>query len=60
MEKSAAQLGLGTDAVVRVAVDDHFRMSPLALREEIEQLQAQGLLPMAIVATAGTTDFGSD
>ena len=60
VEKSAAQLGLGTDAVVRVAAcDDQFRMSLMALREEIEQLQAQGLLPMAIVATAGTTDFGS-
>ena len=59
VEKSAAQLGLGTDAVVRVACDDQFRMSPMALREQIKQLQAQGLLPMAIVATAGTTDFGS-
>jgi len=59
VEKSAAQLGLGSDAVVRVAVDDQFRMSPIALRQKIERLQAQGLLPMAIVATAGTTDFGS-
>ncbi len=59
VEKSAAQLGLGSDAVVRVAVDDQFRMSLIALRQKIERLQAQGLLPMAIVATAGTTDFGS-
>ena len=59
VEKSAAQLGLGTDAVVRVACDHQFRMSPIALRKQIEQLQAQGLVPMAIVATAGTTDFGS-
>jgi L-2,4-diaminobutyrate decarboxylase len=59
VEKSAAQLGLGTDAVVRVATDDQFRMSPKALRQEIDGLRAEGLLPMAIVATAGTTDFGS-
>lgn len=59
VEKSAAQLGLGTDAVVRVAADDRFRMSPAALRKEIQQLHAQDLLPVAIVATAGTTDFGS-
>jgi L-2,4-diaminobutyrate decarboxylase len=59
VEKSAAQLGLGTDAVVRVAADDQFRMSLTALRQEIDLLQAQSLLPMAIVATAGTTDFGS-
>jgi len=59
VEKSAAQLGLGSDAVVRVAVDDQFRMSLVALRKQVDQLQAQNLRPMAIVATAGTTDFGS-
>ena len=59
VEKSAAQLGLGTDSVVRVAVDDHFRMDPAALRAALATLQSQNLLPMAIVATAGTTDFGS-
>ena len=59
VEKSASQLGLGTDAVVRVAVDDHFRMDPAALRAALQSLQLQSLHPMAIVATAGTTDFGS-
>ena len=59
VEKSASQLGLGTDAVVRVAVDDHFRMDPAALRAALTLLQSQSLHPMAIVATAGTTDFGS-
>jgi L-2,4-diaminobutyrate decarboxylase len=59
IEKAASQLGLGTDAVVRVTVDEHFRMSPSALRDSLKTSQAAGLLPMAIVATAGTTDFGS-
>ncbi len=59
VEKSAMQLGLGTDSVLRVAVDDHFRMDPAALRAALAALQSQNLLPMAIVATAGTTDFGS-
>jgi L-2,4-diaminobutyrate decarboxylase len=59
VEKSASQLGLGTDAVVRVETDEQFRMSPKALRESLEGLRAQGRLPFAIVATAGTTDFGS-
>ena len=59
VEKSASQLGLGTDAVVRVAVDDQFRMSPAALRESLDTLRSGNLLPLAIVATAGTTDFGS-
>jgi L-2,4-diaminobutyrate decarboxylase len=59
VEKSASQLGLGTDAVVRVAVDDQFRMKPSALKNALETLGSEDLLPMAIVATAGTTDFGS-
>ena len=59
VEKAASQLGLGTDAVVRVAVDELFRMDPTALRNALNDSRAQGLLPMAIVATAGTTDFGS-
>jgi len=59
VEKSASQLGLGTDAVMRVAVDDHFRMKPSALKNALETLGSEDLLPMAIVATAGTTDFGS-
>lgn len=59
VEKSASQLGLGTDAVVRVAVDDHFRMDPAALHAALSALQSQNQLPMAIVATVGTTDFGS-
>jgi L-2,4-diaminobutyrate decarboxylase len=59
VEKSASQLGLGTDAVVRVEVDEHFRMKPESIRDCRESLRQQELLPMAIVATAGTTDFGS-
>jgi L-2,4-diaminobutyrate decarboxylase len=59
VEKSASQLGLGTDSVVRVEVDERFRMNPAALRDALSAARAQGLLPLAIVATAGTTDFGS-
>ncbi|HZC24715.1 MAG TPA: aspartate aminotransferase family protein [Candidatus Binatia bacterium] len=59
VEKSAIQLGLGTDSVVRVPVDDHFRMDPAALRGALATMQSQNLHPMAVVATAGTTDFGS-
>jgi L-2,4-diaminobutyrate decarboxylase len=59
VKKSAAQLGLGTNAVVPVGVDDHFRMDPSALSHALDQLRRQQLLPMAVVATAGTTDFGS-
>jgi L-2,4-diaminobutyrate decarboxylase len=59
VEKSAAQLGLGTDSVVRVAVDNEFRMRPESLRVVLDRMRDQDLLPIAVVATAGTTDFGS-
>ena len=59
VEKSATQLGLGTRAVIRVAADDSFRMRPEALRSALAELRRHDLIPMAVVGTAGTTDFGS-
>lgn len=59
VEKSASQLGLGTDAVVRIEVNDSFQIKAEALREALRKIAGENLLPMAIVATAGTTDFGS-
>lgn len=59
VEKSAYQLGLGTDAVIKIPVDESFRMVPAALAGSLERLRKSGSAPMAIVATAGTTDFGS-
>ena len=59
VEKSAAQLGLGTDSVIRVATDSEFRMKPEALRSALDELHRQDLVAMAVVGTAGTTDFGS-
>jgi len=57
--KSAAQLGLGTGAVVPVAADRDYRMCPRDLAGRLALLKAEGLIPIAVVATAGTTDFGS-
>jgi L-2,4-diaminobutyrate decarboxylase len=59
VEKAAIQLGLGLQSVVRVKVDSQFRMSAEDLVQRLDSAQADGLAPFAIVATAGTTDFGS-
>lgn len=59
IQKAAALLGLGYDAVVPVPCDAYYRMDLSALTHAIETTREQGLLPMAVVATAGTTDFGS-
>ncbi|NQX23203.1 pyridoxal-dependent decarboxylase [Curtobacterium sp. VKM Ac-2852] len=54
--KSARLLGL--EAVVAVATDHAGRMVPAALAEAIAAARASGQTPMAVVATAGTTDRG--
>ncbi|KAB2972883.1 lysine decarboxylase DesA [Streptomyces sp. SS1-1] len=59
VKKSAKLLGLGPDAVVSVPVDHDQRMQTVALARELERCTRDGLVPMAVVATAGTTDFGS-
>ncbi|MFI6417798.1 pyridoxal phosphate-dependent decarboxylase family protein [Streptomyces sp. NPDC050842] len=59
VQKSATLLGLGADAVISIPVDRDKRMQSVVLAAELEACRAEGLTPMAIVATAGTTDFGS-
>ncbi|MFK0255614.1 pyridoxal phosphate-dependent decarboxylase family protein [Streptomyces sp. NPDC090445] len=59
VKKSAAMLGLGYEAVIAVPVDRNRRMDTSVLALELEECVREGLYPMAVVATAGTTDFGS-
>ncbi|MEU0597904.1 lysine decarboxylase DesA [Streptomyces sp. NPDC006393] len=59
VRKSAKLLGLSEQAVVPVPVDHAKRMRTVALAHELERCRQDGLVPMAVVATAGTTDFGS-
>lgn len=56
--KSALLLGLADDAVIEVADDGTGRMDAAALASAVREAAASGLLPMAVVATAGTTDRG--
>ncbi|MFF2845619.1 lysine decarboxylase DesA [Streptomyces sp. NPDC058001] len=59
VQKSAKLLGLNPDAVVPIPCDHEKRMQTLALARELARCSRDGLVPMAVVATAGTTDFGS-
>ncbi|MGQ4425745.1 lysine decarboxylase DesA, partial [Streptomyces violaceoruber] len=59
VRKSAKLLGLGPDAVVSIPVNRDKRMQTVALSRELERCARDGLVPMAVVATGGTTDFGS-
>jgi L-2,4-diaminobutyrate decarboxylase len=59
VRRSAAVLGLGTGAVVGVATDAAGRIEVAALDETLAALAGAGLQPIALVATAGTTDLGA-
>lgn len=57
--KAAKLLGLGADAVISVPCDSDRKLRVDALAAELERCRRTGCIPMAVVATAGTTDFGS-
>jgi L-2,4-diaminobutyrate decarboxylase len=61
VQRACAALGLGEAAVHPVAVDHRYRMRPDALADQLAQLARLGAAAtaVAVVATAGTTDFGS-
>ncbi|MFE3139156.1 pyridoxal-dependent decarboxylase [Streptomyces scopuliridis] len=59
VQRAAALLGLGEDAVLPVPVDHQLRMDPEALAAVLEGCAERGELPVAVVATAGTTDTGA-
>ncbi|MFE3599586.1 pyridoxal phosphate-dependent decarboxylase family protein [Streptomyces sp. NPDC059142] len=59
VQRAAALLGLGEDAVLLVPVDHELRMDPQALAAALDGCAARGELPVAVVATAGTTDTGA-
>ncbi|WP_254705567.1 pyridoxal phosphate-dependent decarboxylase family protein [Streptomyces vilmorinianum] len=56
--RACAALGLGEAAVVPVPTDERRRMRPEALAAALAGL-GPDRTPIAVVATAGTTDFGS-
>ena len=58
VKKSARLLGLPDAAVIDVPTDPAGRMLPAALAQAIADARAAGRTPMAVVATAGTTDRG--
>ena len=57
--KAAALLGLGHDALHLIPVDGEFRMRTDLLSDAIEDDLCNGLKPIAVVASAGTTATGS-
>jgi L-2,4-diaminobutyrate decarboxylase len=57
--RSAGMLGLGTDHVVRVALDEHRRMDPERLDDTLQGLRSRGSPVVAVVACACATPIGA-
>lgn len=58
VQRACAALGLGEESVRPIRVDGDRRMVPSALRRALDEL-GPGRTPIAVVATAGTTDYGT-
>ncbi len=58
-KKACLALGLGTDSLAAVPVDDRGRMKPQALAQMIREHLALGETPLMVAATSGTTVLGA-
>ncbi len=59
IQRSGGVLGIGRRAIKLIACDNEGRMRLDELQQAIAEDRAAGILPMAIVATAGTTNTGA-
>ncbi len=59
VEKAALAIGVGRHGVVKIDVDDQFRMKPDALESAIKRDLSEGWLPFCVSATIGTTSTTS-
>ncbi|SHO56403.1 pyridoxal phosphate-dependent class III aminotransferase [Vibrio quintilis] len=59
VQKSASLMGLGEQAVLTVPANSDGTMIVTELERVIHRAQDEGLIPFAVVGTAGTTDHGA-
>ncbi|HYT67417.1 MAG TPA: pyridoxal-dependent decarboxylase [Vicinamibacterales bacterium] len=59
VDKAVILLGLGHEALRKIPADAEFRMKPEALARAISEDRAAGLIPIAAVATVGSTSSTS-
>ena len=58
-QKALELLGLGSEALRKVPVDEHYRIDLAALQRMIEADRARGLKPACVIGTAGTINTGA-
>ncbi|MGX9416018.1 diaminobutyrate--2-oxoglutarate transaminase family protein [Vibrio sp. WJH972] len=59
VQKSASWMGLGEKSVLTVSSNANGTMDVSLLEHEVTKAKEEGLIPFAIVGTAGTTDHGA-
>jgi len=59
VEKAVVLLGMGTDAIRQIAVDDRFRIRIPELAAAIEKDRQEGRIPLCVVGNAGTVNTGA-
>lgn len=59
IQKAAEIIGLGTDGVRKIQVNERFQLDTTALRTQIETDLQAGFLPFCMVGTAGTVNTGA-
>jgi len=57
--KSIALLGIGRKNLRLISTDDTFRLIPAELEQAIQRDKAEGKVPIAVVASAGTVNTGA-
>jgi aromatic-L-amino-acid decarboxylase len=58
-QKAVETLGLGTDGLRKVAVNDDYTINLDALEKQVAEDRAAGMLPFCVIATAGTINTGA-
>ncbi|HMF72358.1 MAG TPA: aminotransferase class V-fold PLP-dependent enzyme [Flavitalea sp.] len=59
IQKAAETIGLGTDAVRKISVNDDYQINLEELKETIEKDLAAGHFPFCIIGNAGTVNTGA-
>jgi len=57
--KAVAMIGIGRENLRTIPCDESYRMIPSELEQAIRQDKARGLVPVAVVASAGTVNTGA-
>ena len=59
IQKAVELLGLGSNALVKIPVDNHYRIELPALEKAIAEDRAAGRQPLCVVGNAGTVNTGA-